>query len=152
MKIFKTYRLKEGSLKLELEKDFRGKIVLPMYIEFRPEVKANLILYVNESDFDEDMKTLVPDSIGSDFFLSCIEQLRKLVDAHVKRFGRILPADLEMYCTESLVVIIALGKVLHSPLNPDAEKIAFQSILTKFSNEQNIPIEIQFRYSNTFEF
>jgi hypothetical protein len=139
----KAYKIKEGRFKIELGKAYGGRLVLPMYINKPPTAKVQLTLIVQESDFDEDMKILVPVSIGDDLFDTCYELLRKLIKSHIMRFGRILPADLETYCTEYVLVISSIVEAGGKPLNPTAKKYVFKSILTKLSDELNLPIELR---------
>lgn len=133
MKIIRTFSSKEGPFRIELEKDYRGKIKVPLYIN-KLKNGTEIILYVNEYDFDQDMKTLVPEAFGEDFVMACFRQLEKLIEGHFTRYGRILPADLELYCAESLAVIVAISETSPPYLSIDSEDPHLHVIYNSYNN------------------
>lgn len=145
MKATKTYHIKEGRLKIELEKDYRGKFILPIYMDKPTNAVGEMVVFVNETDFDEDMKILIPESLGDDWFLACQNQLEKMIMAHNKKFGRILPADLELYCIESLIVMIAINDSSIQPLSTDQRKLIFKRLVIDISEALNIPLELRLK-------
>jgi hypothetical protein len=143
MKIKKSFQVKGLKFEIELEKDVMGKLIVPLYAKIPPENKIqNLFMSVDESNFDEDLKSLTPDNLEGNWVTSCYLQLQKLVVSHFIKFGRVLPADLEAYCAESLQVVISIGDRLSRPLDLNEKRFLFKKMLIETSDELKIPVNI----------
>lgn len=139
----KYYRTAEIEFKIIVEQPDTGKIRIPIYANIPSNSRLrNMIVTLSEDDFDTDMKVLVPSSFGDDWAEACFNQLQVRVVMHIQEFGRILPADLECYIAEMVLVMASIGEAIHQPLSLDMRKKIFKRVLITISDKLNIPIEI----------
>ena len=143
MKVKKYFQINESKFEIEIEKDIMGNLIVPIYAKTPPENKIlNMLMSVDESNFDEDLKALIPDTLEGNWIDSCYLQLQKLTVSHFIQYARVLPVDLEAYCSESMLVIISIGEGLSQPLSLDQKRSTFKQILTETSNDLKVPLTI----------
>ena len=143
MEITKHYRTKEVSFSMELTKTSTGKIEIPIYAKMPANVKFDQMKAgISESDFDDDMKIMIPESLGADWFASCFKQFQFRLKMHFNQFGRIQPADLECFIGEYLLVTSSIGKALNQPFSLTDKQSLFKKFLIDISEELNIPVQI----------
>jgi hypothetical protein len=145
MKTKKYFQVQDQKFELEFEKDLTGNLIIPIYAKIPPDKKIqNLFMSVDESDFDEDLKSLAPENLHGNWVTNCYLQLQKLVVSHFIRYGRVLPVDLEAYCAESVLVAISIGDGLSRPLDMDERRFLFKKMLVETSGTLKIPVSIPF--------
>jgi len=143
MEITKNYKTKEISFSMKLNKNSSGKIEIPIYAKMPSNVKfEQMSAGISEKDFDEDMKILVPESLGNDWAESCFKQLQKRLKMHFNQYGRIQPADLECFIGEYLLVMGNIGDAINQPMSLSVKQMLFKKFLTDISEELNIPVQI----------
>lgn len=143
MEISKYYRTQEVSFTMKVNKTTSGKIEIPLYVKMPENTMFNTMSTgISEKDFDEDMETLVPESLGDDWSESCFIQLQKRLKMHYNQFGRIQPADLETFIGEFIIVMSSIGDAINQPLSLADKQKVFKKLLVDISEELNIPVQI----------
>jgi hypothetical protein len=143
MKKTKYYRNNEFNFKIDLELDLQGRFVIPLYAKIPPKsFVKNLVMFSEEEDFDEDMRILIPESLGDDLYISCCNQLDKAILSHVNKFGQILPADLSQLCALSLLVMSSISEAVGRPFSLDEKRKMFKILMVDTSKALKIPIEL----------
>lgn len=139
----KYYRTAEIDFTINIEQPEHGKVKIPVYANIPAHsLLKSLTVTLSENDFDSDMEILVPASFGDDWGEACFNQLQVRVVKHIQDYGRILPADLECFIAEMVLVISSIGEAIQQPLSFDMRKDVFKRVLVDISDELNIPIEI----------
>jgi hypothetical protein len=136
MRKTKHYRTTEIVFSIDIEQPIQDKVTIPVYSHLP------MVVTLSECDFDSDMKTLIPTSFGNDWAEACFIQLKERVAEHINEFGRILPADLECYIAEMVLVMGSIGEAIQQPFSYEKRKLIFNRVLIAISDELNIPIEI----------
>ena len=72
MKVKKHFQINSSRFEIELEKDIMGNLIVPIYANIPPDKKIlNMLMSVDESNFDEDLKALVPENLEGNWINSC---------------------------------------------------------------------------------
>lgn len=153
-KIVKKYKLKEFQIEIVMKRSIDERLVLefpynvprsqwtPMHLRLnQPPVLSALI---PESDFDYEMSILVPDEVGRNVVDSCILKLYDRIKIHFKKFGRMLPPDLEQYIAETVLIIYSISKKIKPPMSDTEQKYIFKTLLFQISNELDVPVNLPF--------
>lgn len=144
----KTYALKEFNIEIELEEPQSRKFVLEFDIDFPVNritgVKPKLTALITEEDFDYEMSVLVPKTIGTNYIDECISCLMNRITIHYKRFGRLLPPDLEQYIAETILIMRSISRKIPDPAFDNDRENMFKMLLIGISNKFGIPVEINF--------
>lgn len=128
---------------MRLTKTSTGKIEIPIYAKMPSNVKFDQMKAgISEKDFDDDMKILIPESLGNDWAESCFKQFQIRLKMHFNQFGRIQPADLECFIGEYLLVMSNIGSAINQPLSQTDKQMLFKKFLIDISEELNIPVQI----------
>src|SRR5690606_366891 len=116
MEIYKTYQTKEVRFTMKLNKLASGNVEIPLYAKISPDIKfrrkltfKNMSAGISEKDFNADMEILVPQSLGDDWAEACFKQLQIRLKMHYNQYGRIMPADLECFIGEMIIVMSEIG-------------------------------------------
>lgn len=109
------------------------QIVVPYYKKLNNQI-LGISFYPDLDTFIEDMKTLLPESIGNDFFEFIKKGLFVTIDKHLSKFGRITEPDLDLYICETILIIEAIVKENEGTILSYDEKYQFfEGLKTRFS-------------------
>ncbi|MCB9225499.1 MAG: hypothetical protein R2780_01625 [Crocinitomicaceae bacterium] len=81
--------------------------------------------------FKEDIESLLPERIQLDYLDDCMDSLGKTVEKHFKQFGRVLPEDMYLYISLSVIIMDAISKEMNTSRWTVEEKIDFVETLAQ---------------------
>jgi len=143
MTITKKYSTEELSFTMTLEQPTPGHVSIPIYANIPETSKPKgIVVMIPEQEFEDDMEILLPKRLGNDWGEACFMTYQELVIAHLKRYGRILPADLGRYVAEMVLVMCSIGDAVQAPIPISQRKNIFKQVLLTTSKELDLPIEI----------
>lgn len=64
------------------------------------------------SDFESDIKGLIPKTLEGSPFDNSVESLFRVVQKHIETYGRLMPSDLYTYINESILLILSISDQL----------------------------------------
>lgn len=123
MRKIKKYTIQDFSFEIEVEITSNEKVAVPINIKFPESSLLNsLTTNVDEAYFDYEIDFMLPKSFESDWSLYCYEKLQILIAVHIKKYGRILSADLETYIAEYCLLASAILQKQFNKLLSEEEK------------------------------
>ena len=126
----------EVKIELDLEKE-TNKVILDMSF-----LKEGLKQTIITSELEEDLKILIPNEVGEDdifeenlLYAVMLEQLKKVIDIHIEKFGRLLQNDLVTYVIEVIIIMEAYKtQVLEEDFEIE-KKETFQSLFNFYYSQ-----------------
>ena len=140
----KTYRVGKIYFEIQLESPREGMLTLPVDWKVPSNILNKYFLNISNKDFDDDMLIMIPASFGEDWMEAFFIQFQKRVKKHMEEFKRTLPADLECYVAELILIFDSIGRFINQPLNETERQTFFKKILLDVSSTLNIPVELKF--------
>lgn len=123
-------------IKLELE-HYTGKAIIDMsYLR-----EEGMRQTITTAELNEDLDLLIPDEVGEDFFGEnpitpiMLTQLKKAIDVHIKKYGRLLQSDLGTYVAECIVIIDAYTNQILKTSFEAEKKETFQTLFNFYYNQ-----------------
>lgn len=109
------------------------QIVVPLYKKLNNQI-LGISFYPDFKTFIDDLKTLLPEVIGNDFFDFIKKGLFITIDKHIGKYGRITEFDLDLYICETILIIEAIVKENEgTTLSYDEKCQLFEVLKTRFS-------------------
>lgn len=142
--IVKKYKVENVYFEIEIESPRDGILTIPVDWKLPTNFFKTYFINISEKEFDEDMAIMIPIFFGDDWMEMCFKHFQYRVKFHIEKFNRILPADLECYVAELILVFSSIGKFIKQPLSQEERQSFFQKILTDVSDTLNIPVELKF--------
>ena len=99
-----------------------------------------LVVTTAISDFETDIKGLIPKTLEGNPFDNSVECLFQVVQKHIETYGRLMPSDLYTYINESILLILTISDQLlnEKSTRTDGEDyfvVLFKIIWNAFPNE-----------------
>lgn len=142
--IVKKYKIEDVYFEIKLESPRDGMVSIPVDWKLPSKILNAMVINISEKQFDEDMLIMLPVFFADDWMEMCFKHFEYRVKFHIDKFNRILPADLECYVAELILIFHSIGEFINQPLDQEERQVFFKKILTDSSAHLNIPIELKF--------
>lgn len=114
------------------------KVSVPLYMPIKginelPKMGTDI------SVFEDEIRGILPLTLKGDFIDETFKSFNNTLLNHLKTYGRLLKADLEMYIGEVILIIIAIQKALNLNVISIDERISmFSQVYDTIMREINI--------------
>ena len=128
--------------------DNRLEIILPLNGKNNnPQIdmgylRDGFILQISSLDLDRHLENLIPKEEVYSYFLDehlidsiMLSNLKSLIDNHIKKYGRILSAELEIYVAECILIIDVYTEKVRDKSFKDEKKKTFDMFFNLFNNQ-----------------
>ncbi len=128
----KNFYIDNQQLQIKLELDYNGKAIIDMtYLR-----EEGFRQTITTKELDEDLDLLIPIEVGNNIFGEnpiipiMLPQLKKAIDLHLTKFGRLLQSDLGTYVAECILIIDAYTNQILNESFESKKKETFQLLFS----------------------
>jgi len=124
-----TFKVSGLSIPINIKIDSFGNVLVPLFKSFNNE-ETNMHVMVPKAEFIADIKKLLPEFIDDNFTKNTFEALFNELQNHINKYGRLLAADMELYISESILIMCGISKGLKIKEPDSIEKQELFSMLS----------------------